>query len=77
VHHSSPEHCWALPSVVPNCQTAVGGAAGSDCHTAVGIGDVAGSGSAGGTSHGSTDRVVPGFSVENPVVNRHKGECCF
>jgi hypothetical protein len=77
VHHSSQEHCWALPGVVPNCQTAVGAVAGSGCHTVVGIGDVASSGSARGTGHGSTDWVVPGFSVENPIVDRHTGGCCF
>jgi hypothetical protein len=46
VHHSSLEHCWALSNVVPDCQTAARGAAGSGCHTTVGIEDVAGSGSA-------------------------------
>jgi hypothetical protein len=55
VHHSSSEHCWALPDVVTGCQTAARGVVDFDCHTAMGIWDVAGSGSAKGTGHGSTD----------------------
>jgi hypothetical protein len=77
VHHSSLEHCWAPPGVVPDCQTVVGGAIDSDCHTAVGIRDTAGSGSAEGTSHDSTDRVAPGFSIENPAEDKHTDRCFF
>jgi hypothetical protein len=41
--------------MVPDCQTVAGDATGSDCHTTVGIRDVASFGFAGGTDHGSTD----------------------
>jgi hypothetical protein len=44
VHHSSPEHGWALLGVVPDCQTTARGAASSGCHTVVGFEDTAGSG---------------------------------
>jgi hypothetical protein len=67
VHHSSPEHCCALPGVVPDCQIAVEDAAGSDYHIVAGIGDATSSDYAGGTDHGSMDWVAPDFSVENPA----------
>jgi hypothetical protein len=57
--------------MVPDCQTAARDATGSDCHTIAGIGDVAGSSYAGDTGHGSTDWVAPGFSVENPIEDKH------
>jgi hypothetical protein len=77
VHHCSSKHCWALLGMVPDCQTATRDAVDSGCHTTVGIEDATSYGFARGTGHGSTDWVAPGFSVENPIEDKHAGGCCF
>jgi hypothetical protein len=73
VHYPSWEHCWALPDVVLDCQSA---ARDAGCHTITGIEDIVGSDYVEGTSHGSTNWVALGSFAENPVGDKHAGECC-
>ena len=49
VHHSSQEHCWAFPGVLPDCQSVAGDA---DYHTVAGTEGVARTGYAEDTDHG-------------------------
>ena len=49
VHHSSQEHCWTVPGVLPDCQSVAGDA---DYHTIAGTEGVAGTDYVEDTDHG-------------------------
>ena len=49
MHHSSLEHCWAFPGMLPDCQSVAGDA---DYQTVDGIEGVAGTDCAEDTDHG-------------------------
>ena len=74
VHHSSQEHCWALPGVLPDCWSVEGDA---DFQTVAGTEGVAGIGSAEDTDHGFPSELVLDSSAGNLAGDKHVGECCF
>ena len=74
MHHSSQEHCWALPGVLQDCWSVAGYA---NFQTIADTEGVAGTSSAGDTDHSFLGELVLDSSAGNLAGDKHVGECCF